>query len=59
MNTKFVCKALTGAICKSGFQVKALAVVRAENGADHCKRNVSAMLHDLVLECTPVTARLA
>lgn len=48
-------KALTGAICKSGFLVKALAVVRAENGADHCKRNVRAMLHDLVLECTPVT----
>ena len=48
-------EALTGALCKSGFCVKALAVVRAENGADHCKRNVGAMLHDLVLECTPHT----
>lgn len=52
-------KALAGAICKSGFYVKALAVVRAENGADHCKRNVSAMLHDLVIECEPMTRRAA
>jgi adenine-specific DNA methylase len=51
-------QALAGAICKSGFGVNALAVVRAENGADHCKRSVKAMLHDLVLECTPITQRM-
>lgn len=49
--------ALTGAIYKSGFYVKAIAVVRAENSADHCKRNVKAMLHDLVLECARATRR--
>ncbi len=52
-------KALTGAICKAGFYVNALAVVRAENSADHCKRNVDAMLYDLVIECTSATQRLA
>ena len=50
-------RALSGALCKAGFLVKALAVVRAENGSDHCKRNVNAMLHDLVLECVPATSR--
>lgn len=46
-------RALSGAIGKAGFVVKALAVVRAENAGDHCKRNVNAMLDDLVLECVP------
>jgi hypothetical protein len=50
-------RALSGALCKAGFLVKALAVVRAENGSDHCKRNVNAMLHDLVLECVPAMSR--
>src|SRR5205814_10008458 len=49
-------RALAGALGKAGFAVKALAVVRAENGGDHCKRNVNAMLHDLVLECVPAQA---
>lgn len=44
-------KALAGAIAQAGFQVRALAVVKAENESDHCKRNVQAMLHDLVIEC--------
>ena len=48
-------KALAGAIALAGFHVRALAVVKAENGADHCKRNVKAMLHDLIIECA--TAR--
>ncbi len=59
-NKKMVAwQALTGAICKAGFVVKALAVVRAENEADHCKRNVEAMLHDLVIECVPSTSQAA
>lgn len=44
-------KALAGAIAQAGFHVRALAVVKAENDSDHCKRNVQAMLHDLVIEC--------
>ena len=51
-------RALTGALSKAGFVVKALAVVRAENSGDHCKRNVNAMLHDLVLECVPADAAM-
>ncbi|GEM_PF-1042286 len=50
-------RALAGALFKAGFAVKALAVVRAENGGDHCKRNVNAMLHDLVLECIPLPGK--
>lgn len=44
-------RALTGAIQEAGFAVRSLAAVLAENRADHCKRNVNAMLHDLVIEC--------
>ena len=56
--------ALSGAIGKAGFEVSSLAAVLAENQADHCKRNVNAMLHDLVIECViakagaPVTPKL-
>ena len=50
-------RALAGALHKAGFEVRALAVVQAENGADHCKRSVEAMLHDLVIECMPRTSR--
>ena len=56
-------RALAGAIGKAGFEVSSLAAVLAENHADHCKRNVNAMLHDLVIECViakagaPVTPR--
>ncbi len=46
-------RALAGAIGKAGFAVNSLAAVLAENHADHCKRNVNAMLHDLVIECVP------
>ena len=46
-------RALTGAISAAGFQVAALAAVLSENRADHCKRTVNAMLHDLVIECVP------
>lgn len=54
-NKKIVAwRALAGAIATAGFQVRALAVVKAENNADHCKKNVQAMLHDLVIECSPV-----
>lgn len=50
-------RALAGALQRAGFDVRALAVVHAENGNDHCKRDVDAMLHDLVLECAPACAR--
>lgn len=45
-------RALAGAISTAGLKVTALAAVLAENSADHCKRTVNAMLHDLVIECT-------
>lgn len=44
-------KALAHALHAARFTVKAIAAVHAENGNDHCKRNVQAMLHDLVIEC--------
>jgi hypothetical protein len=46
-------RALAGAIATAGLKVTALAAVLAENQGDHCKRSVNAMLHDLVIECTP------
>ncbi|WP_426336765.1 hypothetical protein ACN9MY_01780 [Pseudoduganella sp. R-31] len=45
-------RALAGAIGTAGLKVTALAAVLSENDADHCKRNVDAMLHDLVIECS-------
>lgn len=45
-------RALAGALAEAGFVVKAIAAVHSENGDDHCKRNVGAMLDDLVLECS-------
>jgi adenine-specific DNA methylase len=52
-------RALAGAIATAGLKVTALAAVLAENRADHCKRSVNAMLHDLVIECAPLsTAQL-
>lgn len=57
-NRKLVAwQALARAIHRAGFSVDALAVVLAENAADHCKRDVNAMLHDLVIECVPATGR--
>lgn len=59
-NTKLVAwQALAGAIAKAGFRVTSLATVLAENSADHCKRNVKAMLHDLVIECVDSSQRVA
>lgn len=53
-NKKLVAwESLAGAIAGAGFTVIALAVVLAENAADHCKRNVESTLHDLVIECVP------
>lgn len=49
-------RALAGAIATAGLKVTALAAVLAENQGDHCKRNVNAMLHDLVIECAPANA---
>ena len=40
-------------LVNAGFAVTGLAVVRAENSADHTKRSEGAILHDLVLECVP------
>lgn len=50
-------RALAGALHSSGFQVRALAVVRSENGNDYCKRDVKSILHDLVIECVPRTSK--
>jgi len=56
-NKKIVAwRALAGAIATAGLKVTALATVLSENDADHCKRNVNAMLHDLVVECVPADA---
>lgn len=44
-------RGLAYALHRAGFTIKAIAVVHAENRHDHCKRNVEAMLHDLVIEC--------
>lgn len=49
-------RALAGAIATANLKVTALAAVWAENRHDHCKRNVNAMLHDLVIECAPIGA---
>jgi hypothetical protein len=52
-------RALAGAIADAGLHERALAAVLAEHSGDHCKRNVNAMQHDLVIECVPaeVTTR--
>lgn len=53
-NKKLVAwRALGGALKKAGFGVAAIAVVLAENASDHCKRSVSTLLYDLVIECIP------
>lgn len=53
-NKKLVAwQALAAAISAAGFTVSGVAVVRAENGADHCKRDVESLLDDVVLECVP------
>lgn len=49
-------RALAGAIATAELKVTALAAVLSENQGDHCKRSVNAMLHDLVIECAPVSA---
>jgi len=49
-------RALAGALTSAGLRVSALAAVLAENRADHCKRYVNAMLHDLVIECVPAAS---
>jgi putative DNA methylase len=46
-------EALTAALIRARFIVQRIAVVRAENDADHSKRNGKGMLHDLVIECVP------
>lgn len=48
-------KALGNALRNSGFHISALAVTRAENDADHSKRNGKGMIHDLVIECIPAS----
>ena len=53
-NRKFrAWQALCNALIDAGFTVAALAVVRAENSADHTKRREGSILHDLVVECVP------
>lgn len=41
---------LCHAVIESGLAIQALAIVRAENAADHTKRSGGAQLHDIVLE---------
>jgi len=45
--------ALGRALRSAGFGIHALAVARAENDADHSKRDVCCFTKDLVLECRP------
>lgn len=53
-NRKFrAWQALCNALINAGFTVSGLAVVRAENSADHTKRREGSILHDLVVECAP------
>lgn len=53
-NTKLVAWHILGRALKAaGFSIISLAVVRAESDNDLCKRNVKAMLADLVIECSP------
>ncbi|MDX2181569.1 MAG: hypothetical protein SFV18_18385 [Bryobacteraceae bacterium] len=46
-------RALSQALFRAGFDVVALAVVAAENAADHSKRGKESFLSDLVIECLP------
>ncbi|WP_337288519.1 hypothetical protein [Candidatus Methylomirabilis sp.] len=56
-NTKMAAwQALAGALSRAGFMVLGIAVVQAENRADHSKRYAGSMLHDLVIECVHATA---
>lgn len=43
--------ALRNAITRSGFSIRRLAAVHAENSADHSKRGKHVFLCDLVIEC--------
>lgn len=56
-NTKMAAwQALAGALSRARFMVLGIAVVQAENRADHSKRYAGSMLHDLVIECAHATA---
>lgn len=46
-------EALCGALLRANFLVIALAIVSAENPADHSKRGKESFLSDLVIECRP------
>jgi 16S rRNA G966 N2-methylase RsmD len=50
-------RALSQALYRADFDVVALAVVAAENAADHSKRGKESFLSDLVIECRPKTRR--
>jgi len=53
-NTKLAAwHSLGSALKTAGFSIRSLAVIGAENRNDLCKRNVKAMLADLVVECAP------
>ena len=43
--------ALSKALSYAGYQLQALAIARAENEADHSKRDGKGLLFDLVIEC--------
>jgi adenine-specific DNA methylase len=44
-------EALAGALIRAEFDIVALAIVIAENSADHSKRGKQSFLSDLVIEC--------
>jgi putative DNA methylase len=50
-------EALAGALIRAEFDIVALAIVIAENSADHSKRGKQSFLCDLVIECRPRTHR--
>lgn len=45
-------RSLCDALIRTNLEIQALAVVRAENGADHSKRDGRGQLYDLVIEFT-------
>jgi adenine-specific DNA methylase len=46
-------RALCGALMSCSLCIAAISIVRAENAADHSKRNRQVFLHDLLIECVP------
>jgi adenine-specific DNA methylase len=52
-NDLYAWRALSQALIRARFDIVALAMVAAENSADHSKRGKHSFLSDLVIECRP------